>query len=135
MKMRPSRSMVTTRPDLGSSGFASARGRRTSTPPCMIGAVIMKMMSSTNATSTSEVTLMSALRGSSPCPRNPPPLRRPAISQPPFAGHRPDDLLRKALELAREQPETVHEQVVGHHRRDRHGEAGDGRHQRLGDAR
>src|SRR5437762_234876 len=81
MKMRPSRSRVTTRPDFGSRGRASARGNRTSTPPCMIGAVIMKMISSTNATSTSDVTLMSAFRGSSPCARNPPPPppRSPAI--------------------------------------------------------
>src|SRR2546429_303757 len=79
--MRPSRSRVTTRPDFGSSGRASARGNRTSTPPCMMGAVIMKMMSSTKATSTSEVTLMSAFRGSSPCPRSPPPPpNRPAIT-------------------------------------------------------
>src|SRR5213082_2075315 len=67
--MRPSRSKVTTNPDLGSSGRAWARGRRTSTPPCMMGAVIMKMMSSTNATSTSDVTLISAFKGSSPCLR------------------------------------------------------------------
>src|ERR1051325_6367002 len=72
-KMRPSRSRLTTSPDFGSRGRAWARGRRTSTPPCMMGAVIMKMMSSTNATSTSDVTLMSALRGSSPWPRSPPP--------------------------------------------------------------
>src|SRR5216117_2982878 len=80
--MRPSRSRLTTRHDFGSRGRAWARGSRTSTPPCMIGAVIMKMMSSTNATSTSDVTLMSALSGSSPCPRRPPPPpppRSPAI--------------------------------------------------------
>src|SRR5256885_2044138 len=70
MKMRPSRSTVTTSPDFGSSGFASARGKRTSTPPCMIGAVIMKMIRSTNATSTSDVTLMSAFKGSSPSRRD-----------------------------------------------------------------
>src|SRR5574341_901745 len=74
-KMRPSRSTVTTSPDFGSSGRALARGSRTSTPPCMIGAVIMKMMSNTKATSTRDVTLISAFRGSSPCPRNPPPPR------------------------------------------------------------
>src|SRR2546423_11192204 len=121
--MWPSRSRVTTRPDLGSRGRASARGSRTSTPPCMIGAVIMKMMSSTKATSTREVTLMSALSGSSPWPRSPPPPRMPAILQPPFAGHRPDDLLREPLELAREQAETVHQHVVRHDRRDPDGEA------------
>src|SRR3989442_1589884 len=100
--MRPSRSRLTTRPDFGSSGRAAARGRRTSTPPCMIGAVIMKMMSSTNATSTSDVTLMSALSGSSPCPRRPPPPpSNPGILEPPFARHRPDDLLSEPLEFRR----------------------------------
>src|SRR5439155_7049487 len=132
--MRPFWSTVTTSPVLGSRGRASARGSRTSTPPCMIGAVIMKMMSSTKATSTREVTLMSALSGSSPWPRSPPPPRMPAILQPPFAGHRPDDLLREPLELAREQAESVHEEVVRHHRRHRDGEAGDRRDQRFGDA-
>src|SRR2546426_4300051 len=109
-----------TSPALGSSGRAAARGSRTSTPPCMIGAVIMKMMSSTNATSTSEVTLMSALSGSSPWPRSPPPPpRRPGMLEPPLPRHGPDDLLREPLQLAREQAEPVHEQVVRHHGGDR----------------
>src|SRR5881628_3857763 len=136
MKMRPSRSTVTTSPDFGSSGFASARGKRTSTPPCMIGAVIMKMIRSTNATSTSDVTLMSAFKGSSPCPRSPPPpppSSRPL--EPPFARHRADDFLREPFQLARKQAEPVHEQVIGHDGRDGHREPGDGRHQGFGDAR
>src|SRR6266581_9280875 len=131
--MRPSRSRLTTRPDLGSRGRAAARGSRTSTPPCMIGAVIIKMMRSTNATSTSDVTLMSAASGSSPCPRSPPPPpTRPAMLQPPFARHRPDDFLREPLQLAGEQAEPIYEHVVRHHRGDRDREPGDGRHQRLG---
>src|SRR5690348_14049326 len=129
--MRPSCPTVTMRPLLGSRGRASARGSRTSTPPCMIGAVIMKMMRRTNATSTSEVTLMSAFSGSSPCPRSPPPPRRPATLQPPLAGHGPDDLLREALELPREEAQAVDEDVVGHHRGDRDREAGHRGDQRL----
>src|SRR5919197_3448606 len=124
--MRPSRSRLTTSPDLGSSGRAWARGSRTSTPPCMIGAVIIKMMSSTNATSTSDVTLMSALSVSSPWPPiPPPPPSRPGMLQPPFPRHRADDLLREPFEFAREQAEAVHEQVVGHDGRDGDRKPGD----------
>jgi hypothetical protein len=53
-------------PSLGDNGRASARGSSTSTPPCIIGAVIMKTISNTSITSTSEVTLTSALRLISP---------------------------------------------------------------------
>ena len=76
--MRPSRLTDTTIPSFGESGRASARGSSTSTPPCIIGAVIMKMISSTSITSTSEVTLTSAMSGRSPrwLPSPPP---RPAI--------------------------------------------------------
>src|SRR5947208_442178 len=113
-----------TRPCLGSSGRASARGRRTSTPPCMMGAVIMKMISNTNATSTSDVTLMSALSGNSPCPRRPPPPpSRPATLEPPFARHGPDDLLGEPFQLPCEQAEPADEQVVGHHGRYGDGES------------
>src|SRR5262245_35207299 len=104
----------------------------------MMGAVIMKMISSTNATSTSEVTLMSALSGNSPCPRSPPapgPPRRPAILQPAFARHRTDQLLRKSFELSREQSETIHEEVVRHDRGYGDGEAAYGRDQCFGHAR
>src|SRR5260370_19947973 len=134
--MRPSRWRVTTSPALGSSGRAWARGSRTSTPPCMMGAVIMKMMSSTNATSTSDVTLMSAFKGSSPWPRSPPPPppSAPATLQPPFARHAADDLLGEPFELAGEQSQAVHEDVVGHHRRHGDRQAGDGGDERLGHA-
>src|SRR3989442_15274261 len=125
-----------TSPDLGSSGRACARGSRTSTPPCMMGAVIMKMMSSTNATSTSEVTLMSALSGSSPWPRSPPPPpSRPATLQPPLARHGADDLLREPLELAGEHPQPIDEQVVRHHGRAGDGTPGAVSSQRCRDAR
>src|SRR6266498_5640796 len=112
-----------------------ARGRRTSTPPCMMGAVIMKMISSTNATSTREVTLISAVSGSSPWPRRPPPPSRPAILEPPLAGHGADDLLGEPFELTRDQSQPVDEEVVGHHRGNRHREPRHGGDQRFGDAR
>ncbi len=56
----------------GRRARTSVCGSLTSTPPCMIGAVSMMMMSSTNATSTNEVTLISAASGSSPWPLSPP---------------------------------------------------------------
>src|SRR5690349_18620860 len=134
MKMRPSRLTVTTIPSLGESGLASARGSSTSTPPCMIGAVSMKMMRSTSITSTSEVTLTSAMSGSSPrwLPRPPP--RVAAMSDQSFPGHRPDQLVGEALELPGEQPRAVHVQVVRDHRGDRGGETGEGGDQSLGHA-
>src|SRR5438093_232711 len=64
--MRPSRFTDTTIPSLGESGLASARGSSTSTPPCIIGAVIMKIIKSTSITSTSDVTFTSALNCISP---------------------------------------------------------------------
>ena len=57
-----SRSSVASEPD-------SVFGRRTSMPRVIIGAVTMKMMSSTRMTSTSGVTLMSERAG----PKRPPP--------------------------------------------------------------
>ena len=49
-----------------SSGRACARGSWMSTPPCIIGAVIMKITMSSIMTSMRLTTLMSALRGSRP---------------------------------------------------------------------
>src|SRR4051794_37060111 len=114
--MRPSRVTVTTIPSLGESGRASARGSSTSTPPCMIGAVIMKMIRSTSMTSTSEVTFTSAISGSSPrwLPRPPP--RLADISDESFPGHRPHQLVGETFELAREEAGPIHIQVVGDHR-------------------
>src|SRR5437867_8434198 len=113
-----------------------ARGSRTSTPPCMIGAVIMKMMSNTNATSTSDVTLMSALSGSSPCPRRPPP--PPPPRSPAIRSVLPGPASRRSpgqnLELAGEQPQAIDEDVVGHDRGNSDRQAADRSHQRFGDA-
>src|SRR6478609_10756418 len=133
--MRPDRSTVTTSPSSILRGRASARGSWTSTPPCSIGAVIMKMMSSTKATSTSEVTLMSAVRGTAPRRRPRPPPSPPAILEQPLARHRADQLVGEAVELPLEDPETGREIVVRHHRWDRRGKARHRRDQRLGHPR
>src|SRR5690606_39547578 len=88
-------------------------GRFTSTPPCRMGAVMMKITSSTKATSTRLVTLISA-RTSSPSRR-----RRPRLTlDPPLARQRPDELAREPLDLAGEQVHLPHEVVVGQHGRD-----------------
>src|SRR3990172_2042170 len=127
--MRPRRSTVTTSPWRDSSGRAWACGRRTSTPPCIIGAVIMKMIRSTNATSTRDVTLMSAFRAAR--------LRRRgrSISEPPLACERRDQLPGESLELGRDEVLPRGEDVVGDDRGDGDGEARHGGDQRLGDAR
>src|SRR5512139_3548437 len=109
--MRPARSTDTTSPCFGSIARASARGSRTSTPPCIIGAVIMKMMRSTNATSTSDVTLMSALSGARA-------RRRDAILDVPRARQRRDQLAGEPLELAGHEVLARAEDVVRDHRRD-----------------
>src|SRR3954468_16101733 len=135
MKMRPSRLTVTTIPSLGERGRASARGSSTSTPPCMIGAVIMKIIRSTSITSTREVTLTSAIRGSSPRWLPSPPPRPEAILDQPFPGHGTDQLVREALELAREQPHPIDVDVIGDDRRNSRYQATGSSDQRLGDAR
>src|SRR5512147_149570 len=132
--MRPSRLTETTIPSFGESGRASARGSSTSTPPCIIGAVIMKMISSTSITSTSEVTLTSALRGISP--RSPPiPPMPPAMLEQPFPSHRADQLVGEPLELADEEPDPIDVQVVRDDGGNRRREAGKGGHQGLCDTR
>src|ERR1041385_4072614 len=133
--MRPSLSTVTMRPSSTFSGRASARGSWTSTPPCSIGAVIMKMMSRTNATSTSEVTLMSAEIGTPPRRRPSPPPRPPTMLEQPLAGHRAHQFVGEPVHLPFEESEPRGEVVVADHRGARGREAGDGGDQRLGDAR
>src|SRR5665647_3143932 len=59
-RMLPPRSIVTTSPFLASSGRACAWGSAMSTPPCIIGAVIMKITMSSIMTSMRLTTLMSA---------------------------------------------------------------------------
>src|SRR5450759_4049634 len=116
--------MLTTRPLLGASARADVLGSVTSTPPCINGAVIMKMMSSSRITSISDTTLMSALSGvRSPC------VRRRTLDAP-LAGHQRNDLRAEALELAVEAVEPRGEDVLGEGRGDR-----DGERRRRGDER
>src|SRR5690606_40214743 len=134
------------------------RGSSTSTPPCRIGAVIMKMISSTNATSTRFVILISELTGrrlrcrrficSMRCPSCPALRRVPSrtrrvcrvmdatsrsASQPALACQRADELARETLHLSAEAVQPVREVVVRDRRRDRRNETARRRDQRLGD--
>jgi hypothetical protein len=52
--------IVTTSPLFASIGRTSARGSATSTPPCIMGAVIMKITISSSITSMRLTTLISA---------------------------------------------------------------------------
>src|SRR2546423_1982920 len=61
--------MVTVRPLFDSSGRDCASGSEMSPPPCIIGAVIMKMIIGNIITSIRLTTLISALRASLPRPR------------------------------------------------------------------
>src|SRR5918999_228230 len=91
----PARSTVTTRPLFGSRGRASARGSWMSTPPCIIGAVIMKITS-----------------------------RRSITSDVPLAGEQRDHRRAERLEEAFDPVEPTGEDVVGERRRDRHRQRG-----------
>src|SRR5690349_13331184 len=94
----------------------------------------MKMMSSTKATSTSEVTLMSAVMGTAPRRRPSPPPKPPAILEQPLARHRADQLVGEAIHLPLEDREPGGEVVVPHHRRDGGHEPRHRGDQRLGHA-
>src|SRR5262245_14882396 len=120
---------------VASSGRASrVLGRLTWIPVCRIGAVIMKITSSTSITSTSGVTLISA---NAVCVR---PLLRPllllnAITFYSFTFDEVEQSKREAVHLNRQNLDAVEVAVVtedrGHGRRN----AGLRRDQRVGDAR
>src|SRR5258706_15221796 len=119
---------------------ALAFGSATSTPWWSMGAAIMKMMSSTSITSTSGVTLMSAITGSS-SPFSPPRLK--AISLPlkwnqVRSGEIPlcqvEELEHEVLHPGAKPAQVLGEVVVGDEGRNGGGEAGGGVDQRLGDA-
>src|SRR5262245_30001313 len=118
-----------TRPLFDSSGFASALGRLMSTPPCIIGAVIMKITNSSSITSIRLTTLMSALR-SKRCRR-----RIPGISDSSLADEKRDHGHAEALERAIEAIETSREDVVPKCGRNGDGERGCRGDQGFGDAR
>src|ERR1035437_6854487 len=116
--------MEITRPLFDSSGIASVFGSFTSTPPCMIGAVIMKITMSSIITSISETTLISALSGV----RSPRERRR--MLDPPLSRHQCDHLRSEAVELAVEAVELRRENVIPEH-----GGNGDGERDRRGGQR
>src|SRR5512139_2173599 len=102
--------------------FALACGRFTSTPWVSMGAVTMKMMRSTSITSTSGVTLISAMI-----------LRSPARPDPVIAtGSHPlglaleevDEIGVEAVHPVQDHPDAVQDIVVRHDGRNGRGEAG-----------
>src|SRR5207237_598084 len=139
--MLPARSMVTVRPLFDSSGRDCAFGSEMSTPPCIIGAVIMKMIISSIITSMRLTTLISALRGSRSRPRP-----RRAISSlsrkycrrssdHALSHHQRDKLRCNALQLAFDLVEPGREDVVREHCRNRYAQGRRGCNERLRNSR
>src|SRR5712671_5919838 len=138
--MAPVRSTVTVSPLLDSSGRACAFGSEMSTPPCIIGAVIIKMIINSIITSIRLTTLISALSTRRSRPR-----RRRDISSFPLgrstpldhalSDHQRDELRSDTLELPFDLVETRSEDVVREHRWNRDAQRRRRRYQRLGDAR
>src|SRR5262249_44168773 len=100
-----------------------------STPPCISGAVIMKMTSNNSMTSIRLTTFTSAF-SSKRCR-----LRRRAISDLPFAHEQRDHGGAEALHPSIEAVEAARENVVAERRRNRDAQRRRGRDQRLGDTR
>ena len=107
---------------LSGAGIASAEasGRSTSMPWTIIGAVTMKMINSTNMTSTKGVTLMSDISLSLL------PVAAKAPSLPPehFPLDDVDKISGKAFQFAFQHPNAVHEVIKKDHGRNRHCQAG-----------
>src|SRR6185437_453439 len=97
--------MLKMRPPLASSGRASARGSAMSTPPVIMGAVIMKITMSSIMTSMRLTTLMSAF-SAKPRPR------RRAILDPPLAHHHGDDVRAEVLQIVFQSIDPVRKNVV-----------------------
>src|SRR5712675_1945566 len=137
--MAPVRSTVTVSPLLDSSGRACAFGSEMSTPPCIIGAVIMKMIINSIITSIRLTTLISALSTSRSRPR-----RRRDISSCPLgrcealdhalSDHQRDELRSDTLELSFDLVEARSEDVVREYRGNRDTQCRRCRYQRLGNA-
>src|SRR3954468_17410244 len=104
------RSTDTTRPLFASIGFASADGKVRSSPPVIIGAVNMKMTSSSIMTSMRLTTLISALR----CIRSLP--RRRLILDASLADEASNDGCAEALHHQIEAVQAVCEDVVAERR-------------------
>src|SRR5262245_26329624 len=119
-------------------GLAAARGRLTSMPRYIIGAVSMKISSSTSTTSTSGMMLISA--SDDPTRRSPSdgPTLNAIFGGPPQLRHRPaqhvEEVEREAFHLCRPVAHAVDEVVVADDRRDGRGKTGGRRDQGLRDA-
>src|SRR5262245_56850157 len=113
MNTSPDFVMLIVRPSFDSSGFPSADGSVRSIPPCIIGAVIMKITSSSSITSIKLTTLISAF--SSKRARR----RRRGISDEPFAHEQRDQRRAEAFHLSVEAVQTAREDVVSERRRNR----------------
>src|SRR5215510_516353 len=98
-------------------------------PPCIIGAVIMKITSNSNITSIKLTTLMSAF--SSKRSRR----RRSAMSDQPLAHEQRNQSTAEALHLTIESIETARKDVVPESRRNGDRQRRGRRRQRLADAR
>src|SRR5512146_203443 len=115
-------------PSLDSSGLDSADGRLMSTPPCIMGAVIMKMTSNSSITSIRLTTFTSAL-SSYRCRR-----RWRRISDFAFADEQRDHRGAESFQSTVEAIESAREDVVAERGRDRDGQRRGGRGERLADA-
>src|SRR6185437_535786 len=129
MKISPARLIDTASPSFVSSGLALAGGSEMSTPPCIIGAVIMKITSSSSITSIRLTTLTSALRS------NRSRRRRRGTSDPAFAHEQRDGRRAEAFHPRVEPIEAAGEDVVAEGSGNRDGERHRRRNQRLRHAR
>src|SRR5262245_47224015 len=118
-------------------GLAAARGRLTSMPRYIIGAVSMKMRSSTRTTSTRGMMLISA--SVAPTRREPPESVLKAIFAQPRGLARPreqvQEIQRKAFHLGGPVLHAIHEVVVADDGGNRRSQAKGGGNQGFGDAR
>src|SRR5512141_2540145 len=115
------------------SAFALACGRFTSTPWVSMGAVTMKMMRSTSITSTSGVTLMSAMTLRSPA-RPEELIIAMASSLVDLSLEEVDEFGREAVDPGVDRPDAGQEVVVGDDGRDRRPQPRRGGDEGLGDA-
>src|SRR4051812_28393477 len=109
-------------------GLAAARGRLTSMPRYIMGAVSMKIRSSTRTTSTSEMMLISAI--DEPIRRSPSEdwTLNAIFGRPRELRHRTaedvQEIEHEAVHLRRPVPHAIDEVVIADDRRDGGGEAG-----------
>src|SRR4030067_438591 len=122
--------VMTRRSSSDRNALAFACGRLTSTPWVSIGAVTMKMMRSTSITSTRGTMLMSdIILRSLPFPL----VKAIGLHLLQVPLEEVHELDGETVEPGGDRPHPVQKEVVRHDRRDRGGQPGRGRDQRLGD--